>query len=201
MREIKGKNYFLRQEDCIYQLKTLPEDFVDIIITDPPYDLSEKHKQHLQELFTRVSAGAVIVFSPPESPWIRPADQILHWVGPFCTKNTTKNYATNFVTEITIYGRTEWNTDLHWSNYFSPFTDRVDMISLHPHRKPLSLMKRLVQIHTKIGQMVFDPYMGSGTTGEATVSLGRKFTGIEIDKKIFRIAEERIRRADTWRVD
>lgn len=196
-----NKNISLRNEHNAHQLTTLPENFVDIIITDPPYDLPEADKNHFHWHLVRISAGAVIVFSPPDNPWIRPADQILHWVAPFCTKNTKKSYATNFVTEITIYGRTEWNTDLHWSNYYSPFFDRVDIVSLHPHRKPLSLMKRLVQIHTKEGQTVFDPFMGSGTTGEATVSLKRKFIGIEIDKKVFKIAEEQIRRASVWRVD
>lgn len=62
----------------------------------------------------------------------------------------------------------------------------------HPTQKPLWLMTKLISASTKPGQLVADPFMGSGTTGVACANLGRKFIGIEIERKYFDIACERI---------
>ena len=59
----------------------------------------------------------------------------------------------------------------------------------HPTEKPVKLME--VIVNWTIG-VVFDPFMGSGTTGVACANLGRKFIGIEIEPKYFDIACERI---------
>jgi DNA modification methylase len=62
----------------------------------------------------------------------------------------------------------------------------------HPNEKPVGLVVRFVGLHTVRGQTVLDPFMGSGTTGVACMSLGRKFIGIEIEEKYFDIACRRI---------
>lgn len=62
----------------------------------------------------------------------------------------------------------------------------------HPTKKPVNLMKHLIKIHSKKGDIVLDPFMGSGTTGVACKELGRNFIGIEISPKYFEIAERRI---------
>src|SRR5690606_6557501 len=49
----------------------------------------------------------------------------------------------------------------------------------HPAEKPVELMDFLVKNSTKPGDLVFDPFMGSGTTGEAAIAAGRRFVGIE----------------------
>ena len=53
----------------------------------------------------------------------------------------------------------------------------------HPNEKPLALMKKLVDLFTQPGELVCDPYMGSGTTGVACLSNGRRFIGIERDPR------------------
>ena len=63
---------------------------------------------------------------------------------------------------------------------------------VHPTQKPLELMKYLVLTYSNIGDMVLDSRMGSGTTGVACKELNRDFIGIEIDKKYFDIASERM---------
>lgn len=62
----------------------------------------------------------------------------------------------------------------------------------HPVEKPELLLADLIEPITKQEQTVVDPFMGSGTTGSAAVSIGRKFIGIEIERKYFDIACERI---------
>lgn len=62
----------------------------------------------------------------------------------------------------------------------------------HPCPMPIRLMERLILLTTEEGNVVFDPFMGSGTTGLACKKLNRGFVGTEIDKKYFDIAVERI---------
>ena len=63
---------------------------------------------------------------------------------------------------------------------------------LHPTQKPVALMEYLIKTYTNEGETVLDFTMGSGTTGVACVNLGRKFIGIEMDDKYFKIAKKRI---------
>lgn len=58
----------------------------------------------------------------------------------------------------------------------------------HPCPKPLGWMMWLVDHASSLGETVLDPFMGSGTTGVASVKLGRKFIGIEIEPKYFNIS-------------
>ncbi len=64
--------------------------------------------------------------------------------------------------------------------------------NFHPTEKPVELIKQIVDW---TAGTVFDPFMGSGTTGVACVKLGRKFIGIELDEKYFDIACKRIEEA------
>lgn len=66
----------------------------------------------------------------------------------------------------------------------------------HPTQKPIKLLRRVISAFTLPGQLVLDPFMGSGTTGVACVELGRKFIGIEVSKEYFEIAQSRIKGAD-----
>ena len=65
----------------------------------------------------------------------------------------------------------------------------------HPCPKPIKQMEWLVNRASLPGETVFDPFMGSGTTGVACVNLGRKFIGCEIEETYFDIARRRIEAA------
>lgn len=64
----------------------------------------------------------------------------------------------------------------------------------HPTQKPIALMEWCLGFLPK-AETILDPFMGSGTTGVACASLGRKFTGIELDPDYFEIACKRIEEA------
>ena len=63
----------------------------------------------------------------------------------------------------------------------------------HPTQKPLKVIQPLIEASSNLESVVLDPFMGSGTTGVACVRTGRKFIGIEIERKYFDIAVERIK--------
>ena len=66
--------------------------------------------------------------------------------------------------------------------------------SAHPFQKPIEVMRWCIE-KLPDSEIILDPFMGSGTTGVAAVTLGRKFIGIEIDQKYFDIAVRRIQAA------
>lgn len=65
----------------------------------------------------------------------------------------------------------------------------------HPTQKPLALMQWLVSTYSNPGDLVLDPFAGSGSTLVAAASLGRQFRGAEIDPAYHAIAERRVREA------
>lgn len=65
----------------------------------------------------------------------------------------------------------------------------------HPTQKSLKLMEDLIKVHTNIGDVILDPFMGSGTTGVACIKNKRSFIGIENNEEYYQIALERINKA------
>jgi site-specific DNA-methyltransferase (adenine-specific) len=66
--------------------------------------------------------------------------------------------------------------------------ERVD----HPTQKPLKLIKQMILVSSKQGDVVLDPFLGSGTTAVAAQQLKRKYIGIEKEPKYVEIAQKRL---------
>jgi site-specific DNA-methyltransferase (adenine-specific) len=62
----------------------------------------------------------------------------------------------------------------------------------HPTQKPIKLLERIVVASSNPGDIILDPFMGSGTTGVAAMRNGRSFIGIEKDKGYFEVARKRV---------
>lgn len=63
---------------------------------------------------------------------------------------------------------------------------------LHQNQKPVDLLEYLISKSSNTDDVVFDPFMGSGSTGVACLNLNRDFIGVELNKDYFKIAEDRI---------
>ncbi len=70
-----------------------------------------------------------------------------------------------------------------------------DLTGHHPTQKPVALLEDLIQTFSNEGDLVVDLTMGSGSTGVAAANTGRRFIGIEMERKYFDIAVERIEKA------
>ena len=68
----------------------------------------------------------------------------------------------------------------------------------HPTIKPLELVQRHILHCSNEGDIILDPFMGSGTTGVACLNTGRNFIGMEIDDNYFESAEKRIRDVEKY---
>ncbi len=62
----------------------------------------------------------------------------------------------------------------------------------HSTQKPEALLYRVIMASSNVGDVVLDPFFGSGTTGAVAKKLGRNWVGIERDKKYIRVAQKRI---------
>ena len=67
----------------------------------------------------------------------------------------------------------------------------------HPAPFPVELPRRLIELYTFAGDLVLDPFMGSGTTAVAAVESGRHFVGFDLSAEYLEIAERRIHEGRT----
>ena len=63
----------------------------------------------------------------------------------------------------------------------------------HPTQKPEQLLRRIIVCSSKKGDVVLDPFLGSGTTCAVAKSVSRRWIGIEKEAKYFKIAKARIK--------
>lgn len=86
--------------------------------------------------------------------------------------------------------------DTDWIFPLCKGSERVrgnDGIKSHPTQKPLKLIQQVVLTSSKKGDLILDPFMGSGTTAVVAKALGRNWVGIEKEKKYIEVAKNRLK--------
>ena len=178
--------------DCLEILPTL--DKVDAVVTDPPYGVGyadwDNEISPLDWLNWAIDNGSTAIFTPGNGGQHKypPPDWTLCWARPGSMQHKKGAAAFSHWEPVLVYGKRTFPVDY---KVFSPNTGSKD--KRHPCPKPIKLMEWLVSGAPE--GLVLDPFMGSGTTGVACANLGRKFIGIEIERKYFDIACERIEAA------
>jgi site-specific DNA-methyltransferase (adenine-specific) len=172
----------LYNADCLDILPKLTDGCVDACVTDPPYgiDYNREATPQGKHLPSRRRQVATVrsddkPFDP--SPWLG-FRRVVLW--------GANNYASRLPDQRARSQALRWL----WSGAYR-ISERGEYY--HPTQKPVELMGWCVtRVGTPERGVVFDPYMGSGTTGVACARLGRRFIGIEIEPKYFEIAKTRI---------
>ena len=82
-----------------------------------------------------------------------------------------------------------------WNDISVPFWSMPENTD-HPTQKPEKLLAKIILASTKKGNIVFDPFLGSGTTAVTAKKLGRKYVGVEVDEYYCCLAEKRLELAD-----
>ena len=190
--------------DCLTLMKGIPDKAVDLIISDPPYGMEfqsnhrfTKHERivgdnrypvEILEEFNRIAKRAVYVFCRWDNlRELPPPTSVLAWVKNNWSMGDLKHE----------HGR-QWEAICFYSQSEHEFITRIPDVmkgdrtgnNLHPTEKPVSVISRLIQAN--VGDIVLDPFLGSGTTAVACKELGRKFIGIEINPKYCEIAQRRL---------
>jgi len=184
----------LHQGDCREIMRELPDGCVDLVLTDPPYgcgkaEWDEHFPQEWYLIAKRLDAPICIITG---SCGLRDSIQLVgdDFVDVIAARNLNGMTRSpigfsNWLATVVACGKLKQGP-----NFFE-FAVRGNMPE-HPSPKPIEYMKKIVERASKSGDLILDPFMGSGTTGVACVQTGRKFIGIEIDKNYCEIAKQRI---------
>lgn len=227
----------LHNEDCFDTISKLPNESVDLILTDIPYCVSmDNNFQTMKDrkgrngidfgewdktfdvrqlgLLTRVLKpnGSVVIFHSfeqysdvrcaMENAGLVCKDKILWQKTNPMPRNRDRRYICDCeIASWYTFPKAKWTFNRQNDTYESmvmqyPSESGSAFKRYHPTQKNVKLMQKLVQIHSNEGGVVFDPFMGSGTTGVACVSTNRDFIGVEVDKKYFDTATKRIKESN-----
>lgn len=186
----------------------MPDKSVDAVVTDPPYGINlingggrgmngwrdfrqdgewdkwRPTKEYFDEML-RISKIAIIWGGNYFTDCLPPSQQWLIW------DKGQRDFSL-------ADGEMAWSSqDKAMRIYSFPRAAMLKENGLHPTQKPISLMRWCIELTG--AQSVFDPFLGSGTTGVAAVQLNRNFIGCEINPDYFAIAQKRIRQAQEAR--
>jgi site-specific DNA-methyltransferase (adenine-specific) len=183
--------YTLYLGDCLEYLKTMPDKSVDAVITDPPYPdyYVELYKQTPIDFLLSINCRQLIFWSKSE-------DFPLDYSAVHIWNKNPSNHGAQYERIFERNGGKHYKVFTYYMiNSWLAASWQHDIFTEHPSQKPIGLIRKLVEDFTHKGDTIFDPFMGSGTTGVACMQLGRNFIGCEIDEGYFGIAEKRIKQA------
>lgn len=199
--------------DCLELIKSIPNNSIDAVVTDPPYGLNKNGVRNDSDL-------SLFYNIMPECDRILKDDSF--FITFFSTKflpQLFKNNKFNYFWQIVLYcpeGRVKspigytkfmscfifkkgnpktirWNKDIFIDTpgkMVEPDEGYID----HPTPKPKHFIKEILKMFTKENDLILDPFIGSGSTAIACLQLNRKFIGFEIEEKYCKIALERVKR-------
>lgn len=215
-------------------IKRIPDNSIDFILTDPPYNLGQHSTGNISlpgrtAMNNDVAEWDMIDFNPEE--WadefiriLKPTgnlfiftsyNQLGRWYNCLDHKFDTSNFMiwhkTNPSPKIFKAGFlnscemifTCWNKKHTWNfisqaemhNFIeSSICMKPERLSnpKHPAQKPVSILKKMIEIASNENDIIFDPFMGVGSTGVAALNLNRRFIGVELDNAYFDAAKKRI---------
>jgi len=213
-------NVKLYKGDCLEKMKLIEDGSVDLIVTDPPYgidltpqrengkfkDTKVKNDDNLDWIDTfveetyRISKNVVCVFCG----WQNIDKFKIAFEKKFLVKNILvwdkdwfgmgNNYRPNYEL-ILLLCKTNLKTKSNNKSNILKYRRLSSQKLKHSCEKPVTLLSDLITELSEENDIVCDPFMGSGSTGEASVINNRKFIGIELDDNYFNIAAERIKKA------
>lgn len=217
----------LVNKDCLEYMKGLPDNCIDLILTDPPYNIAQYSTGNIslpgrealnndiadwdtvpldpKDLlydFKRIikKDGNIFVFTSYNmiGRWHEIFDSEFDTFQFFIWHKTNpapKIYKNGFLNScemiVCLWNKGhKWNftTQNEMHNFFeSPICMAPERLKnpKHPAQKPVSLLSHIINIASNPGDIVFDPFMGVGSTGVAARQCGRRFVGCEIDKAYY----------------
>ena len=202
--------------DCLEGMKEIPDGGVDVVCTDIPYGCVNRSSNGLRKLdrdaadvvtfnlrelldeILRVTRGSVYMFCGTEQvSEIRKTFITAGLSTRLCIWEKTNPSPMNGQhiwlsgVECCVYAKKKNATfNEHCKNTVFRYPTRPG--KLHPTQKPVELMERFILASSKPGDVVLDPFMGSGTTAVACINTGRNFIGFELDPEYHAIAQQRI---------
>jgi len=200
--------------DCLEVMKEMPDKCVDLILTDPPYNVQKDYGEYKDNLkkkeyllliekitkeLQRISGNKMVIVLGSKSDILRgwwnnipDAKLIIVKMGA-TSNNKIKNLGLQYHAVLTTIKSNKWMPDL-WEDIRWPGEGYFfnEPRYGHPAMTPLKLAKRCIILFSHEKSIIFDPFMGSGTVARASKDLKSNFIGIEINPGYCKIAEERL---------
>jgi len=204
--------------DCLEGMKQLEESSIDLIVTDPPYNLNKEFKndnlteedfiKFLVPIFNEMARiikpkHSVVVFfdSGQKLPlfWkcLLKSNLKFQKGCNFYKPNDCSMPHNRILRKSEVFYILSKTPELHHDGdkyiHDCLIGNHVKKEGwYHPTAKNINVIREIITSHSKIGWLVCDPFMGSGTTGVIAKRLNRNFIGIELDDEFFNIAKNRI---------
>ena len=227
--------------DCIEGMKILPDNSVDMVLTDPPYGTTQNKwdsvvdmnlfwkeiKRVIKEnsailLFSQMPFTATVVMSNPKMfryEWIVEKNNPTGFLNARRMPLKAHENVLVFYNKLPAYhpqmthGKPYTRDQSSHSSNYNYFEHEAkknysgerfprDVLKVqwrhsfsrtyHPTQKPVSLCEYFIKTYSNKGDIILDPFTGSGTTAVAAVNTGRKYIGFEQDDKYFDTAQNRL---------
>lgn len=212
--EYKPNNIY--NVDCYEAIKKIPDKSIDLTLTDIPYGEVNRKSNGLRKLdkenadivtfniaelvntLCKKTKGSIYIFCGTEQVSEIRKLMVLNGMSTrLCIWEKTNPSPMNGQhiwlsgIECCVYGKFKNAVfNEHCKNTVFRFPNGRSKI--HPTEKPLKLIEYLINVSSNEGDIVLDPFLGSGTTAVACKETNRQYIGFEIDEKYFNIAKDRL---------
>lgn len=205
--------------DALSVLKTLPPDSIDAIVSDPPYGMKYQSSWRTDK-FAKIHDDDNLAWVPSflseAYRVLKPNTHIYLFCNDYAISDFRRELeAVGFTPKRTLV----WVKNNHTSgDLLGDYANKTEFIVFaqkgrrllngrrdtnvlefkristltHPTQKPVDLCAFLISKSSNQGDLVLDPFLGSGTTAVAAKQLGRHFIGIEREPEYVKIAEQRL---------
>jgi adenine-specific DNA-methyltransferase len=203
--------------DCVRVMLEMPAESVDLVVTDPPYLARYQSRDGRRVANDDPSTGSEWLSASFEQIYrVLKPDR-------FCVSFYGWHQADRFLRAwrragFRPVGHLVWVKDYHSKERFLRYSHEAAYLlakgdppkpaialrdvlewqytgdELHPTQKPVMAMLPLIMAYSQRGDIVLDPFAGSGTTAVAAQVLGRRFIGIELEPMYAQVATERVMR-------
>jgi len=198
--------------DCLEVMKELEDKSVDLVLTDPPYGVKRDKGFGGSRGFSGL--GRKIESRKYKDDWDseRPPKETFKLILEISQKAIV--FGGNFFADLLPQGKhwivwdklntmpTFGDCELLWTNIERQSVKKItfeyngligkEFKRFHPTQKPEQLISILLSKYSKVSDLIFDPFIGSGTLAVACEKLKRRWIGIEISEKYCEIAKKRI---------
>jgi site-specific DNA-methyltransferase (adenine-specific)/modification methylase len=171
--------------------KTLPLDFLKEcyrVMKDDTWGFIFTDKKEVTTIWNYLET---VGFSPRNT---------FYWIKTNKAPTPRKNFKSSVETAVVFTkGRTnkKWVGGGNQNNFFEcPFVIGKEKVN-HPTQKPVKLIKHIISLISNEGDVILDPFIGSGTTAVASLEINRECIGIEIDEENIKISQNRIKDTQT----
>lgn len=206
--------------DCMQHMKTMGDNSVDTVITDIPYDEVNRENSGIEQLknvdkgdadiitfdlieflkeVTRIAKNNIVIFCG--------CGQVSYIWNYFTglSKGTARQIIWEKTNPVPVNGKHIYLSGIENAVWYKKpggtfnafckntvFRHPIQSDQIHPTEKNHNLLAEIIEDNTNIGDTIFDPCMGSGSTGYVAVGMGRKFIGCELNADFYNRAKARL---------